>query len=272
MDRGTGQGISVLRGLSGLLECEYVHAISWERPGRGCGLRHQAEGPIRERLIVRILLVEDDSQLAEGLSQALQQCDYAVDWVADGNRANSVLQTEEYDLVVLDLTLPGVDGLRILRQLRARGSDTPVLITTARGQVSDRVEGLDLGADDYLAKPFELAELEARVRALMRRSQGRSTGELEFGPLVLDTQARQATLRGRNLDLPRRELCLLEILVTRANKVVSKESISSHLFSFDDDVSPNTVEIYVSRLRKKLDGSGIRIRTIRGLGYLVEAS
>jgi len=215
-------------------------------------------------------LVEDDRQLATGLSAVLRRSDYAVDWVCDGSQADSVLRTDAFDLVVLDLTLPGLDGLAILRRLRARQSLTPVLVMTARSAVEEKVEGLDLGADDYLTKPFELAELEARVRALLRRSQGRATGIVECGPLVLDTKSRRATLQGRPLDLPRRELCLLEILVASAGTVVGKDQIASKLFSYDDDATPNAIEIYVSRLRKKLSPAGLEIRTIRGLGYLLQ--
>ncbi len=220
---------------------------------------------------MRILLVEDDVELASGLRRALARSDYAVDWVADGEQADSVLKTEDFDLVALDLTLPGLDGLVVLRRLRARSKDVPVLILTARSDVESRVKGLDLGADDYLGKPFELSELEARVRALLRRSQGRASGLLELGPLVLDSTNRQASLAGEPLNLPRRELCVLEVLKTRAGKVVSKEQIASQLFSFDDEASPNAIELYVSRLRKKLAAAEIEIQTVRGLGYVLKA-
>ncbi len=227
-------------------------------------------GANRERNAVRILLVEDDAQLAHALSQALRQSEYAVDWIGDGQRANSVLKTENYDLVVLDLMLPGLDGLHVLQHLRTRGTETPVLIITAHGSVSTCVEGLDLGADDYIEKPFEVAELEARMRALLRRSQGRATGQITFGPIMLDTNARQAVVNGDPIALPRRELCLLEILLIRASKVTSKEVIAAQMFSFDDEAGPNAIEIYVSRLRKKLAGCDVSIRTIRGLGYLID--
>ena len=219
---------------------------------------------------MRILLIEDDRDLAEGLCRALAQSGYSVDWIAHGGQADAVLRTEEFDLVVLDLSLPGLDGLSVLRQLRAREKHVPVLITTANDSVEARVRGLDLGADDYLGKPFELSELEARARALLRRSQGRSTGELRAGNLLLDTTARQASIADEPLDLPRRELCLLEILMARTGKVVSKEQIASQLFSFDDEVSPNAIEIYVSRLRKKLTPEGPSIDTVRGLGYVLK--
>lgn len=219
---------------------------------------------------MRILLVEDDAELAAGLRRALAQSGYAVDWLADGAQADNILKTDTFDPVVLDLTLPGLDGFVVLRRLRARSKDVPVLVITARGSVEARVKGLDLGADDYLAKPFELVELEARVRALIRRSQGRSIQALEVGTLVLDVVARQASADGEALNLPRRELSVLEILMIRAGKVVSKEQIASHLFSFDDEASPNAIELYVSRLRKKLITSGLPIRTVRGLGYILK--
>jgi DNA-binding response OmpR family regulator len=220
---------------------------------------------------MRILLVEDDTELACGLRRALAQSDFAVDWIADGARADSILRTESFDLVVLDLTLPGLDGLALLRRLRARSQDVPVLIITARGSVDARVKGLDLGADDYLGKPFELAELEARVRALLRRSQGRASGLLEVGPLVLDTAARQLSLDGEAVTLPRREMSVLEVLMSRAGKVVSKEQIAAALYTFDDEASPNAIELYVSRLRKKLAAAEVTIQTVRGLGYVLRA-
>lgn len=216
-------------------------------------------------------MIEDDRQLAEGLATAFRRSDYAVDWLPDGRQADSVLRTDEFDLVVLDLNLPDMDGLALLRRLRARRALTPVLVITARTGVEERVEGLDVGADDYLTKPFELAELEARIRALLRRSQGRATGLMKCGALEFDANARRATLQGRPLDLPRRELCLLEILVASAGQVVGKDQIASKLFSYDDDAGPNAIEIYVSRLRKKLATAGIEIRTIRGLGYLLQS-
>ncbi|MDQ2694495.1 MAG: response regulator [Pseudomonadota bacterium] len=219
---------------------------------------------------MRILLVEDDRQLADGLKRALRLSGLAVDWLADGARADQVLRTEPYDLVVLDLALPGLDGLAVLKRLRRRKSLAPVLIITARGALEQRIAGLDLGADDYLVKPFALGELEARVRALLRRSQGRASDRLVHGPLVLDATARQVTVDGELLELPRRELCLLEILLTRAGQVVSKEQIAGQLFCFDDEVGPNAIELYVHRLRKKLEPAGVCIRTIRGLGYLLE--
>jgi DNA-binding response OmpR family regulator len=220
---------------------------------------------------MRILLVEDDEDLAEGRSKDLRQTDYAVDWLADGADADLVLATESYDLVILDLSLPGLDGLDVLKRLRTRKSATPVMILTARGQLDERISGLDLGADDYLVKPFDLVEVEARARALLRRARGGGTDLVEAGPLVLDVAGRRVTAGGAPLELTRRELCLLEILMVRAGKVVGKEQIADQLFGFDEEAGPNAIEVYVSRLRKKLDPVGVPIRTIRGLGYLLEA-
>lgn len=219
---------------------------------------------------MRILLVEDDRDLADALQRTLRQDDYAVDWVADGNTADVILKTEHFDLIILDLALPRLDGLQVLKRLRDRRSHVPVLVLTARGEIEDRVSGLDLGADDYLVKPFALAELEARMRALLRRSQSVGTTEIALGPLVFDSVGRRITLNGEPLELPRRELCLLEILLQRAGCVVGKEQIASQLFEFDDEAGPNAIEIYVCRLRKKLEPAGLSIRTIRGLGYLLE--
>jgi DNA-binding response OmpR family regulator len=173
---------------------------------------------------------------------------------------------------LLDLTLPHLDGLEVLKRLRDRSDQTPVLILTARGGVQDRVTGLNLGADDYLSKPFSLSELEARLRALLRRSQGSATSMLSLGTLKFDAQARRVTIGNKELELPRRELCLLEIMLHRADQVVSKESIFDQLFNFDDEVSANAIEIYIHRLRKKIAPAKVHIRTVRGLGYLIEHS
>ena len=219
---------------------------------------------------MRILLIEDDQALAASLEKALRQQDYAVDWVDNGATADSVLKTEHFDLIILDLGLPELPGLDVLKRLRERGSQTPVLILTAKGEVENRVTGLDLGADDYLSKPFQLQELEARARALLRRSNNAATAVLKLGSLIFDSVARRASMEGEYLDLPRRELCLLEILLHRTGQVVSKEQIANQLFDFNDDAGSNAIEIYIHRLRKKLLPADIHIRTVRGLGYLLE--
>lgn len=219
---------------------------------------------------MRLLVVEDNAALADGISKALRDDGYAVDLVTDGNEAADILLVQEYDLIVLDLNLPGQDGLTILRNYRGRGGRAQVLILTARDSVDDRVRGLDIGADDYLTKPFELQELEARVRALMRRGSGQKSPVIQCGALSYDTVARQASLGGVLLDLPRRELCLLEVLLARAGHVISKDHIAERLASFDEEISPNAVEIYISRLRKRFNDHDINIKTVRGLGYLME--
>lgn len=219
---------------------------------------------------MRILIAEDDADLADALARCLRARHHAVDHVADGSMADSVLATETFDLLVLDLGLPRLDGLAVLRRLRARGTATPVLILTARGELDERVAGLDAGADDYLAKPFALSELEARVRALLRRSQGQAHPVRRHGQLVWDTIACRLTVGGEPVTLPRRELSLLDFLLSRTGQVVAKEQIAEHLFGFDDEAGPNAIELYIHRLRKRLGPAGLDIRTVRGLGYLLE--
>jgi two-component system, OmpR family, response regulator len=210
---------------------------------------------------MRILVVEDDSVLRDGLSRSLRNGGYAVEVADDGRLA---------DLVVLDLGLPGLDGLEVLRRLRRRASNIPVLILTARDSIVDRVNGLDVGADDYLVKPFELAELEARVRALMRRAQSVATARISHGALTLDTAARRAFVGEEALDLSAREVALLEALLLSAGRVVSKDQLADRLYGVSDEVGPNAIEVFVHRLRRKIEAAGVSIRTIRGLGYLVE--
>ena len=219
---------------------------------------------------MRILVVEDNSDIAESMVISLRQMEHAVDVVDDGIIAEQLLKNEPYDLAVLDLNLPRKNGLEILRNIRAFGRDVPVLILTARADMPSRVEGLDLGADDYLTKPFHLEELEARVRALLRRHQKNASTIQQFGPLQFDTVSREASLHDDSLNLTKRERGVLEILLNSGGRVVSKEQIAEHLFSFDDEVSPSAIEIYVHRLRKKLNTPEITIRTIRGLGYVLE--
>ena len=219
---------------------------------------------------MKILIVEDDPVLADGLTRSLRHADYAVDCVNNGNEADHVLAAQSYDLVILDLGLPGVDGFEVLRRLRRRGSAMPVLVLTARDALDDRVKGLDLGADDYMTKPFDLPELEARARSLIRRGQSGGASILTHGTLVLDTAGRRATLGGEPLDLSARELGVLEVLMMRSGRVVNKEQLADQLYGWDEEVGPNAIEVYVHRLRRKLEPAGVRIRTIRGLGYLLE--
>lgn len=220
---------------------------------------------------MRILLAEDDRVIADGLGRSLRKSGYAVDWVANGADADNALLSGTYDLVILDLGLPRLSGQEVLKRLRARKSNVPVLILTALDGTSDRVKGLDLGADDYMVKPFELAELEARVRALTRRSTG-TVPLLQFGALAFDQTNRCALLRDELLDLSARELGLLEILMQRAGRLVSKDQLVDHLCGWGEEVSHNAIEVYVHRLRKKLESSGATITTVRGLGYCFEKS
>ncbi|MFP5461759.1 MAG: response regulator [Gammaproteobacteria bacterium] len=219
---------------------------------------------------MRILLAEDDQVLADGLCRSMRQSGYAIDHVASGSDADSALSLHEYDLLILDLGLPRLPGIDVLKRLRSRNSPLPVLILTAADSVEQRVRALDLGADDFMAKPFALNELEARVRALVRRSMGATTAFLRHGPLTFDQVGRSARLNEQPLDLSARETGLLEILLQRAGRMVSKEQIVSHLCEWGEEVSHNAVEVYMHRLRRKLEGGGVRIVTVRGLGYCLE--
>lgn len=220
---------------------------------------------------MRILLAEDDDVLSNGISRALRQCGYAVDHVDNGLDADLALTTAPFDLLILDLGLPKLDGLQVLKQLRGRGERLPVLIVTARDSLNDRIAGLDHGADDYITKPFDLPELEARVRALLRRSLLGSTMELTCGPLKFDTTGKRVTVHDQPVELSAKEIAMLEVLIKRAGSVVSKEQLIEHMYAWDEEVSHNAIEVNVHRLRKKLDPEGISIRAIRGLGYLLEA-
>jgi two-component system OmpR family response regulator len=219
---------------------------------------------------MRILLAEDDAVLADGLCRSLRGSGNAVDHVADGSQADAALALHDYDLLILDIGLPLMSGLEVLRRLRARNQGVPVLILTAADSVAQRVQGLDLGADDYMAKPFALSELEARVRALARRRAGASSSQLRCGPLLYDQTGRMAFLNEQPLELSAREVGLLEILLQRTGRLVSKEQIVSHLCEWGEEVSHNAIEVYMHRLRRKIEGGGVRIATVRGLGYCLE--
>lgn len=220
---------------------------------------------------MRLLLVEDSVKLASWLSKALQQHGFAVDETYDGAQADALLRTETYDAVILDLSLPTMDGLTVLQRARERGSSFPVIILTARGELEDRVKGLNLGADDYLAKPFDLSELEARLYAVMRRAHGVSTPKISLGPLEYESSGRVFTLHGQRLLLRPKEHAVLEVLLTRMGKAVSKAALYERVFSMEATTSQDVVEIYVHRLRKQLHNTGISIVTLRGLGYVLEA-
>ncbi|RJG05202.1 DNA-binding response regulator [Noviherbaspirillum cavernae] len=219
---------------------------------------------------MRILLAEDDSVLADGLTRSLRQSGYAIDCVKNGVEADSALSTQDFDLLILDLGLPKMPGLEVLRRLRARNSHLPVLILTAVDSIEQRVKGLDLGADDYMAKPFALSELEARVRALTRRGVGGGPTAIKHGPLSYDQVGRIAYMHDQMLELSARELGLLEVLLQRTGRLVSKEQLVDHLCEWGEEVSNNAIEVYVHRLRKKIEVDGVRIATVRGLGYCLE--
>jgi len=219
---------------------------------------------------MRILIAEDDPVLADGLTRSLRSNEYAVDCVNDGQAADHALSTQTYDLAIIDLGLPRIDGLEVIKRLRRRAPTPPVLILTARDALQDRVRGLDLGADDYLTKPFELPELEARVRALIRRGAAGGNPTIVNGKLHLDTTGRRVTVDDQPLDLSARELGVLEVLMMRSGRVVSKDQLTEKLYGWDEDVGANAIEVCVHRLRKKIEPSGVVIRTIRGLGYLME--
>ena len=219
---------------------------------------------------MRILLAEDEHPLGEWLSKALAQSGHRVDWRDDGRLVEQALDTDDYDVLVLDLGLPGRDGTAVLRRLRHQDHRLPVLVLTARDSLASRVDTLNLGADDFLAKPFELAELEARLTALVRRSRGAAHPRLACGPLALDTTHRQFTLNGEVLPLSPREHALLSALVSRSGEPLSRQQVMDRSFSDDDDVQTSAIDVLLHRLRRRLEHSGVRIHTYRGLGYVLE--
>ncbi|MFD0326785.1 response regulator [Lysobacter gummosus] len=197
---------------------------------------------------------------------------HAVDWQSDGLQAANVLRYQSFDLIVLDIGLPRLNGLSLLAGLRERGDTTPVLMLTARDGIEDRVKALDSGADDYLSKPFDFREFEARCRVLLRRNRGQAAGVVQIGALSFDAGAHRVTLDGEAIEVPNREFRLLEILIGKLGRVVSKDEIGNGLFGFDDEAGPNAIELYVGRLRKRLAAAPLRIVTVRGAGYLIEAA
>lgn len=221
---------------------------------------------------MRILLVEDNAALADWLARALRKEQYTVDWIANGADADFALRSERYSLVILDLALPKMDGKEVLRRLRARKDETPVLILSANNSIQSRVSELDQGADDYLAKPFEVEELEARIRVLLRRASRLASPHVQCGDLQFNTNTREFRLGDKALSCTPRERAVLEVLISKATTTVSKQALAQSLFSMDEDVSADAIEIYVHRLRKKLDNSSVGIVTLRGLGYMLRES
>ena len=216
---------------------------------------------------MRILVVEDDTLLADGLTAALTRAGHAVLQAKTGRQADAMLATDAFDLVVLDIGLPDIDGFEVLRRLRARRAATNVLVLTARDAVEDRVHGLDLGADDYLTKPFSVSEFEARVRALLRRTTT-PPGSVSIAGLTIDAAAKRVRVHDKPVELTPREWALLELFLARPDRVLSKDQIAENLFAFDEHLSPNAIEVYVSRLRTKIEPAGVHIRTVRGFGYM----
>lgn len=217
---------------------------------------------------MRLLLVEDDIQLGDGLRVALRQEGYAVDWAKDGEEAELALKVESYDIVLLDLGLPIKSGLEILDKLRAEGSDVPVIVLTARDTTLDRVEGLDKGADDYLVKPFDMDELSARIRSILRRAHGRAVPTLTHGNLEVDVAGRGVVLDGQQVELSGKEFAVLHQLLENQGRVLSKSRLEEGIYDWDSELESNAVEVYVHHLRRKL-GKDL-IRTIRGVGYVID--
>jgi two-component system, OmpR family, response regulator len=219
---------------------------------------------------MRVLIAEDDQVLADGLLRSLRGAGFAADHVASGSEADAALASHPFDLVILDLGLPKLHGLDVLKRLRGRGSTMPVLILTAADSVEQRVKGLDAGADDYMAKPFSLQELEARVRALSRRGLGTASAIIKHGPMTFDATGRVCYINEQLIELSAREVSLLEVLLQRAGRLVSKDQLVERLCEWGEEVSTNAIEVYVHRLRKKIEQGPIRIATVRGLGYCLE--
>lgn len=239
----------------------------------GSGPRHSGAtgraGPIRRNeTSLRILIVEDSEDLADAMASRLRASGHAVDRVADGEAATELVAGESYEIVILDIGLPKRDGFAVLADIRRRRLPTRVLVVTARAEIDDKVGLLDLGADDYLVKPFDLRELEARLRALVRRPGPLKTSASTFANLSFDAASRQVAVDGRDVELGRREFRLLEILVSRLGQTVPKEYLLDQLFGLDEPVSPNAIELYVSRLRRKIEGARLEIVTVRGFGYM----
>lgn len=221
---------------------------------------------------MKILLVEDAPDLAEAIAERLRADGHAVDWLTDGEKANKLLTYQDYSLVILDLGLPKMDGMRVLQQLRLRKNKTPVMILTARSGIDDRVSALDIGADDYLIKPVDLRELSARCRALIRRNSGEVASLVNYGNLSFNRAAATLHVDYSEIELPRRELGILNLLLSHQGRTLSKSQIADQLCSFDDvDELPsdNAIELYIARLRKKIAASNVRIKTLRGIGYMI---
>ncbi|PJD92614.1 MAG: DNA-binding response regulator [Legionella sp.] len=217
---------------------------------------------------MRLLLVEDDELLGDAVKAGLTQFGYTVDWLKDGKTARAAIKSDSFELIILDLGLPKLSGLSLLQSIRQEGDTTPVIILTARETVDDRIKGLDSGADDYLTKPFDLNELSARIRALVRRAQGRADATLQYRNITLDPAAHSVLVDDVFINVPRREFALLQKLLEHSGQVLSREQLMQSLYGWEEDVDSNTLEVHIHNLRKKLNANFIR--TIRGVGYMVE--
>ncbi len=217
---------------------------------------------------MRLLLVEDDELLGDALKTGLTQFGYVVDWLKDGESARIAMKSESFELVILDLGLPKLSGLKFLKGLRQQGDRTPVIILTARDTIEDRIEGLDTGADDYMAKPFDLNELSARVRALIRRSQGRADTVIQYRNVSLDPSSHTVILDGEVVNVPRREFALLQKLLENVGHALTRDQLMQSIYGWDEDVDSNALEVHIHNIRKKLNANFIR--TIRGVGYMIE--
>ena len=217
---------------------------------------------------MRLLLIEDDELLGDAIKTGLTQFGYVVDWLKDGERALQVLPFESFELIILDLGLPKLSGMKVLQALRHAGNKTPVIILTAHESIEDRVAGLDSGADDYMVKPFDLTELNARIKALVRRSQGRAESVIQYRNITLDPAAHSVLLDGEPVNVPRREFALLQKLLENSGKAISRDQLMQSIYGWDEDVDSNALEVHIHNLRKKLNA--YFIRTIRGIGYMAE--
>lgn len=217
---------------------------------------------------MRLLLIEDDELLGDAVKTGLTQYGYIVDWLKDGEAAKTALKTQSFELIILDLGLPKLSGLSLLHSIRQEGNNTPVIILTARESVESRVKGLDAGADDYIIKPFDLNELSARIRALVRRSQGRADSVIQYRNVTLDPAAHSVMVDNEVVNVPRREFALLEKLLENSGQVLSRDQLMQSIYGWNEDVDSNTLEVHIHNLRKKLNAN--YIRTIRGVGYMVE--
>ena len=245
-----------------------VNARDQATSGAGSETRFLKGDIAYAQFVMRALLIEDTADLGAAIAARLRDQGHAVEWLTDGGLASQRVQEDPFDLIILDLTLPGMDGADVLKLLRGRRINTPVLVITARGEIGDKIDLLDIGADDYLVKPFDLRELEARMRAVVRRHSGTPTSRIELGDITIDIAAQSIIAAGRKVELTRREFRLLELLVLNVGQVVPRERLMDQLFGYENAVNPNALELYISRIRRRLKSSSLRIDTVWGTGYV----